>query len=95
MVFYREDADCDMGVALNFSGVSMGYENEDATIYSACFYRPSTAKRGGFSYEFINEKECCTLGEVSPRYFSEMVYQLTKATASSEEKNENWRDEFK
>ncbi len=94
VVFYREDTECDMGVALDFSGVSMGYENEETTIYIARFYRPSTAKRGGFSYDFIEDKECCTLGEVPPRYFSEIVYQLTKATASSEEKDENWRDEF-
>ena len=38
------------------------------------------------------EKET-PLAKIPARYFSEIVYQLTKATASSEETNENWRKE--
>ena len=31
------------------------------------------------------------LKEVPPRYFSEIVLQLTKATASSEERETDWK----
>ena len=94
VVFIKEDKECDMGVALHFSGVSMGYENEDVTVYGAHFYRPGTAKKKDFSYDFIKDEEAASLGEVPPRYFSEIVYQLTKATASSQETDESWRYEF-
>lgn len=94
VVYIREDKECDMGVALHFSGLSMGYENEEATVYGAHFYKPGSAKTVGFSYEYIKEEEACKLGEVPPRYFSEIVYQLTKATASSQEKDESWKEEF-
>ncbi len=81
--FYREDGD--VGVELEFSGCYMGGENEEVTVYGASFYRAGTVQRGSYVYDTIKKEDLFQLGDVSPRYFSEIVLQLTKATASSQE----------
>ena len=81
--FYREDQG--LGVELEFSGCYVGDENEEVTVYGAQFYRAGTVKRGSYVYDTIKPEHLYRLGEVSPRYFSEIVLQLTKATASSQE----------
>ncbi|MDE6025417.1 MAG: DUF4132 domain-containing protein [Lachnospiraceae bacterium] len=87
--FYKEDVISGIGARINFSGAYVGdsymaAENEQVTVYDAEFYKKASA----------NEKEQkLTLGQLSPKYFSEIVYQLTKATATSEERNEAWRKE--
>ena len=87
--FYREDGD--LGVELEFSGCFVGDENEEVTVYGAQFYRAGTVKRGSYVYDTVKPENLYCLGEISPRYFSEIVLQLTKATASSKEKNVNWK----
>ena len=81
--FYREDGE--MGVELEFSGCFVGDENEEVTVYGVRFYKAGTVKRGSYVYDTIKEQHQYKLSEVSPRYFSEIVLQLTKATASSQE----------
>ncbi len=81
--FYREDGD--IGVELEFSGSYVGDENDEVTVYGATFYRARTVKRGSYVYDTIKKENRYKLEEVSPRYFSEIVLQLTKATASSQE----------
>lgn len=81
--FYREDGE--IGVELEFSGIFVGGENEDVTVYGATFYKAGTVKRGSYVYDTIKPENRYRLGEVNARYFSEIVYQLTKATASSQE----------
>lgn len=81
--FYREDGD--VGVELEFSGLFVGDENEEVTVYGAKFYRAGTVKRGSYVYDTAKKENCYRLGEVSGRYFSEIVLQLTRATASSTE----------
>lgn len=81
--FYREDGD--VGVELEFSGCFVGDENEEITVYGASFYRAGTVQRGSYVYDTIKKENLFQLGDVSPRYFSEIVLQLTKATASSQE----------
>lgn len=81
--FYREDGE--MGVELEFSGCFVGDENEEVTVYGAQFYKAGTVKRGSYVYDKVKEQHRYRLSEVSPRYFSEIVLQLTKATASSQE----------
>ena len=81
--FYREDGD--MGVELEFSGSYVGDENDEVTVYGAAFYRARTVKRGSYVYDTIKKENQYKLDQVSPRYFSEIVLQLTKATASSQE----------
>ncbi|MBD5466622.1 MAG: DUF4132 domain-containing protein [Lachnospiraceae bacterium] len=81
--FYREDEN--VGVDLEFSGSFVGDENDEVTVYSAKFYKARTVERGSYVYDMVKEENQYALSEVSPRYFSEIVLQLTKATASSQE----------
>ncbi len=81
--FYREDGNT--GVELEFSGCFVGDENEEVTVYGAIFYQAGTVKRGSYVYDTVKKERQYQLSEVSPRYFSEIVLQLTKATASSRE----------
>ncbi len=71
-------------VKLEFSGCSVGYENEDVTVYGVSFHKPGEAKRVGHTWE----TERYRLGEIDPAYFSEIVLQITKATASAKERLE-------
>lgn len=89
--FYREDVSLSLGVELNFSGSFVGYEEEDVTVYEARFYEAGTIKRGSYVYDEVTEEKAIPLNKVPERYFSEIVYQLEKATASSQGKDENWR----
>ncbi len=91
--FYREDAGLGLGVELHFSGAFVGGENEDVTVYDARFYQAGAIKRGSYLYDEVKPDTAIPLREVPARYFSEIVYQLTAATAASEERNENWRKE--
>ena len=78
---------------LHFSGAFVGGENEDVTVYDARFYQAGAIKRGSYLYDEVKPDTAIPLREVPARYFSEIVYQLTAATAASEERNENWRKE--
>ena len=91
--YYREDMELGIGVELHFSGSFVGGENEDVTVYDASFYRAGEVKRGSYVYDKAGEDKAYFLKDVPARYFSEIVLQLAKATASSQERNENWRTE--
>ena len=81
--FYREDPALSLGVELNFSGAYVGDENSTVTVYDAVFYRAGTVQRGSYCYDEPKEEHIFTLGDVPTRYYSEVVYQLERATASS------------
>lgn len=92
--FYREDASVGMGVDLRFSGACVGYdEEEDITVYDAVFYRAGTVERGSYVYDEPQKKNIFALGEVPERYYSEIIFQLERATSSSTETNPNWEKE--
>ena len=78
--FYKEDGE--LGVELEFSGASVGYE-EDVTVYGVRFYKAGTVERGSYVYDTIKEEHLYSLCEVKERYVSEIMWQLTKATVSS------------
>lgn len=90
--FYREDAALNLGVELNFSGCYVGGENDTVTVYEAAFYRSGTVRRGSYCYDTPKEENIFALGGVPPRYYSEIVYQLERATASSTESDPDWRN---
>lgn len=75
--FFREDGD--VIVELEFSGSYVGDENEEVTVYGVIFRKRGVASGKGNDNQY-------KLGEISPRYFSEIILQLTKATASSQER---------
>ena len=81
--FYREDGN--LGVELEFSGSYVGDENEEVTVYGAVFYKAGTVARGSYVYDTVKDENRYTLDQVPPRYFSEIILQLARATASSQE----------
>ena len=89
--FWREDKELGIGAELRFSGAAVGYDDgDDVTVYDAVFYT-GTINRGSYVYDTIPESQIVPLGNVPARYYSEIVHQLTRATASSTRNNEHWR----
>ncbi len=93
-VYYREDAEIGLGVELYFSGTYVSPYGEDVTIYDARFYKPGAVERGSYVYDEVDKKRAIFLRDVPSRYFSEIVWQLTKATASSQERDESWSNDW-
>lgn len=56
-------SDRELGAVLTFTGVGVGYENEDITIEELCF---------------THKGKPCMLDEVGERYFSEIVLQIAQ-----------------
>ncbi len=89
--FYREDTSIGIGAELHFSGTYVGGMGEDVTVYDVRFYQVGTIARGSYMYEEAELSKAYFLKELPERYFSEIVLQLTQATASSEETDEGWK----
>lgn len=89
--FYREDPALNVGVELSFSGCFVGDENETVTVYDAVFYTAGTVKRGSYCYDKAKDESIHTLGSIPARYYSEIMYQLNRATASSTETDPDWK----
>lgn len=90
--FYREDAPLGMAVELKFSGSFVGYEEESVTVFDAVFYKPGTVEHGSYVYDNPKEEHIFSLSRIPARYFSEVVYQLERATAASTETDADWKD---
>ena len=78
--YYREDTELGLGVELHFSGSYVGGSNEEITIYDARFYRAGTIRRGSYIYDETEGDKACLMKDIPARYFSEVVWQITKAT---------------
>jgi hypothetical protein len=89
--FYREDPSAGIGVELSFSGCFVGGENEEITVFDAVFYKAGTVERGSYCYDAPKKENIFLLGQVPARYYSEVVWQLERATASSTETDPDWR----
>lgn len=64
---------------------------EDVTIYDVRFYKAGSVERGSYVYDEADKEKAYLLKDIPARYFSEIVLQLTKATASSQSRDEDWR----
>ncbi len=89
--YYREDTESGMSVKLHFSGSFVGWHQEDVTIYEVSFYKAGDFACRSYGYGKEDKKKAYFLKDVPPRYFSEIVLQLTKVTMSSDEWDENWK----
>ena len=77
--YYREDAEAGLAARVDFSGNYVNGGNEETTVYGVRFYRigadcPEINIRGA-----VDEEKACLLKDVPARYFSEVVWQLSKA----------------
>ncbi|MBR4731555.1 MAG: DUF4132 domain-containing protein [Lachnospiraceae bacterium] len=92
--YWRKDVEAGYGAELLFSGAYVADENDEVTVYDAAFYKAEDVDKN-CGYTFLKHKndKMLKLGDVPVRYMSEILYQLTKATASSTETDEKWRDE--
>lgn len=81
--YYRVDGEAGLGVQVSFSGSFIGGENEDVTVYGAAFYKDGDLK-DGYVYGKEEKEKSLFLKDIPERYFSEIVLQLTKATASGQ-----------
>ncbi len=61
------------------------------TIYDVRFYKAGSVARGSYVYDEADKEKAYELKDVPARYFSEIVLQLTKATSSSQRRDEDWR----
>ena len=68
-----------MGAELTFSGTSVGYENEEVTVYQLYFYQKEDSSELHSEETLFNEHNKCELKKVNPRYFSEVVLQVARA----------------
>ena len=96
--YYREDVSLGLGAELHFSGSFVGSGSmggEEVTVYDVRFYKAGTIERGSYSYDAVEGEKRIPLKDIPPRYFSEIVWQLTKATASSKDRNEDWKTEIR
>ena len=89
--YYTEDTGLGLGAELHFSGTYLGRRDEDVTIYGIWFYNTGSTTHGSDMYDGVDEEKAYLLEEVPPRYFSEIVLQLTKVAALSEAHDEDWK----
>lgn len=89
--FYREDPAVGIGVDLNFSGIGVGCEDEEITVFDAVFYDAGTVDRGSYCYDVPQKEHIILLGQVPARYYSDIVWQLERATASAAKTAPDWR----
>ncbi len=95
--YYREDATLGLGAELHFSGSFVGSGSmggEEITVYDVRFYKAGAIERGSYCYDEAKGEKQLPLKDIPQRYFSEIVWQLTKATASSKERDEDWKAEM-
>lgn len=90
--FYKEDDKLQIGVELSFSGLSIGFENEEVTVYDLTFYKKGTVKRGSYVYDTVKEQHIIKPSEVPNRFFSEILHQINKATTSKTGTNEKCKE---
>ena len=68
---------------------------EEVTVYDVRFYKAGAIERGSYCYDEVKGEKQLPLKDIPQRYFSEIVWQLTKATASSKERDEDWKAEMR
>ena len=71
--------------------IKLNDDGADVTVYDIIFYT-GTIHRGSYVYDTVPAEHILPLGQVPKRYYSEIVHQLTRATASSTSCDENWKN---
>ncbi|MBI6874808.1 DUF4132 domain-containing protein [Clostridium aciditolerans] len=89
--FYKEDEKIGIGAELSFEWLSVGYENEETTIYELTFYRANTVERGSYVYDEIREENIIVPSKVPERFFSEILYDVDRALEAKIGFIANWK----
>ena len=80
--FYKEDKKQKIGVQLKFSGTYVGADSsEEVTVYNAAFYNAGTVEYGSYIYDEIKPEDMIALSKVPKRLYSEICYDIERATA--------------
>ncbi len=93
--YYREEEEIGIGVELHFSGAYVGGMNDNVTIYDVRFYKAGTIAHGSYIYDEADKEKAYFLKDVSARYFSEIILQLTKVIPANAQRDETWRESAK
>ncbi|MDE5951099.1 MAG: DUF4132 domain-containing protein, partial [Acetatifactor sp.] len=83
-IYYREEPSLGLGAELHFSGSIVGSAStggRDVTVRDVRFYQLGTVDRGPESYDEVTEERRLPLKSIPRRFFSEIVWQIAKATA--------------
>ena len=82
--YYREDKEIGLGAELHFSGNSVEFYDEEVEIYSVRFYKIGDFEPGYCVYDENSKNKPYLLKDVPAKYFSEIIMQTERATATVE-----------
>ena len=89
--FYKEDKKHGIGVWLEFSGAGVQIDSaEESTVYDATFYKAGTIDYGSYVYDEISEENKLPLSQIPERFYSEVCYDIERATANRIDTVKNW-----
>ncbi|MDE7299217.1 MAG: DUF4132 domain-containing protein, partial [Lachnospiraceae bacterium] len=77
--YYREDAEAGLAARVDFSGNYVSGGNEETAVYGVRFYRIGADHPEIDMRSAVDEEKACLLKDVPARYFSEVVWQLSRA----------------
>jgi hypothetical protein len=89
--FYKEDKKQGVGAWLSFSGTGVGADpTEEVTVYAAQFSKAGSVEYGSYVYDEIKKENTLTLTDVPPRLYSEICYDIERATANRIRTDADW-----
>jgi len=89
--FYKEDKKQGIGVMLYFSGSFIGADqNNEVTVYDAVFYKAGTVQYGSYVYDEVKPEDRIPLASVPARFYSEICYDIDRATVNRIDTLEKW-----
>jgi len=81
--FYKEDKKQNIGVQLAIDGIYIGADpSEEVEVHGITFYKAGTVEYGSYVYDRIKKENLLTLSQVPPRLYSEILYDVERATAN-------------
>ncbi|MDQ0243206.1 hypothetical protein J2S09_000742 [Bacillus fengqiuensis] len=89
--FYKEDTRTGLGAELSFEGAPVGYEEDDVCLFDIQFYKAGTVKRGSYEYDEIDDARRIVPKRVPERFFSEILYDVSRTAEPNLGYDENWR----
>lgn len=90
--FYKEDTRTGLGAELAFEGSPVGYEEDDVCLFEIQFYKAGTVNRGSYEYDEIDDARRLAPNQVPERFFSEILYDVSRASEPNLGLDENWRN---